>query len=81
MNKNLIAGDKSVNKNDNNISKATYSNFPKTKDSLSASSLPPETNNTTGDTNFPTELISIVPPNEKSLPYPEIISLAEENSQ
>lgn len=80
MNKNVIADNKSGNKDDDIVPIAAYSSFHKLKNSLPDGYVPQETYFTTRDSNLLTEVIDIMPTDEKSLSYTEIISMVEENS-
>lgn len=79
VNKNVIADNKSWNKDEDIFPVAAYSSFHKPKDFLP--DVPQETYFISGNSNLLTEVIDIIPTDEKSLSYTEIISMVEENSQ
>ncbi|VCW91233.1 unnamed protein product [Gulo gulo] len=81
VNKNVIADNKSGNKDDNIVPIEAYSSFHKPKNSLPDGYVPQETYFTNRNSNLLTEVIDIIPTDEKSLSYTEIISMVEENSQ
>lgn len=78
---NLIAGDKSVNKDYDSIPVAAYSSFPIPTDSLPTRSVSHKTNFMARDSNLLTQVIAIISTDKTSSFYTEIICLVEGNPQ